>query len=112
MNVPRYIIVQTFEPQEKDDLETFFDVGLGGCRTFALYNIQIRLMGGGAMTHTFRPSDTLVDVNQHILLNQDGPNQPFLLMTNFPKKIFSPADMRKTLKELGNYYSRVPVMSL
>ena len=69
-------------------------------------------MGGGAMTHTFRPSDTLVDVNQHILLNQDGPNQPFLLMTNFPKKIFSPADMRKTLKELGNYYGRVPVMSL
>jgi hypothetical protein len=69
-------------------------------------------MGGGAMTHTFGPSDTLVDVNQHILLNQEGPNQPFLLMTNFPKKIFSPADMRKTLKELGNYYGRMPVMSI
>ncbi|CAI8049983.1 UBX domain-containing protein 1 [Geodia barretti] len=73
--------------------------------------LQIRLMGGGAMTHTFRPSDTLVDVNQHILLNQDGPNQPFLLMTNFPKKIFSPADMRKTLKELGLVPSAVLIQT-
>ena len=54
------------------------------------------------MTHTFKPTDTLVDVNQHILMNQGGLNQPFLLMTNFPKKIFSAADMSKTLKELGN----------
>ena len=64
------------------------------------------------MTHTFKPTDTLVDVNQHILLNQEGPNQPFLLMTNFPKKIFTPADMRKTLKELGIIIPvSVPVMS-
>ena len=56
------------------------------------------------MTHTFKPTDTLVDVNQHILMNQEAPNQPFLLMTNFPKKVFSSADMRKTLKELGNNY--------
>ena len=28
MNVPRYIIVLTFEPQEKDDLETFLPLAL------------------------------------------------------------------------------------
>ena len=60
-------------------------------------------MGGGALTHTFKPTDTLVDVNQHILMNQEGPNHPFLLMTNFPKKVFSADDTRKTLKELGNH---------
>ena len=53
------------------------------------------------MTHTFKPSDTIVDVNQYILMNQDGPNVPFLLMTNFPKKVFSADDAKKTLKELG-----------
>ena len=53
------------------------------------------------MTHTFKPSDTIVDVNQYILMNQDGPNVPFLLMTNFPKNVFSADDAKKTLKELG-----------
>ena len=43
----------------------------------------------------------LVDVQQHILLTQEGPNVPFSLMTNFPKKVFSSDDMKKTLKELG-----------
>ena len=52
--------------------------------------------------HTFKPTDTLIDVNKHILMTQEGPNQPFLLMTNFPKKVFSSTDMRKSLKELGN----------
>ena len=77
----------------------------GQCSHSTLLHIQIRLMGGGALTHTFSPSDTLVDVNQHILMNQDTPNTPFLLMTNFPKKVFSPSDMRKTLRELGRYYT-------
>ena len=64
---------------------------------------QIRLIGGGTLTHTFQPTDTLVDVNQHILMNQSSPNTPFLLMTNFPKKVFSSSDMSKTLKELGQF---------
>jgi hypothetical protein len=73
--------------------------------------LQIRLMGGGSLTHAFRPSDTLVEVSQHILSSQAGPSQPFLLMTNFPKKVFSPDDMRKSLKELGLVPSAVLIQT-
>ena len=58
-------------------------------------------MGGGAIVHTFKATDTLVEVNQHILMNQDGSNAPFSLMTNFPKRLFTAEDMNKSLKELG-----------
>ena len=51
--------------------------------------------------HTFQATDTLMEVNRHILMNQPGENQPFVLMTNFPKKFYTPEDMGKTLKELG-----------
>lgn len=73
---------------------------------------QIRLLGGGALTHTFKPTDTLLDVRQHILLTQEGPNVPFSLMTNFPKKVFSSDDMNKTLKELGRTLPLAVVVSM
>ena len=51
--------------------------------------------------HSFRSEDTLVDVNQHILLNQPGPNAPFRLMTSFPRRVFTGEDSKRTLRELG-----------
>ena len=56
------------------------------------------------MVHSFKPTDTLVDVNQFILMNGTEGNAPYSLMTNFPRKVFTPADMDKTLSELGEFY--------
>ena len=54
------------------------------------------------LTHTFKAANTLVDVNRFILLNRSGDNtMAYKLMTNFPKKVFTPEDMNKTLAELG-----------
>ena len=59
------------------------------------------------LTQTFKPSDTLIDVNKYILMNRSGDNLvPFVLMTNFPKKTFSPDDMGRTLQELGEHVYR------
>ncbi len=60
--------------------------------------------------HTFQAMDVLSEVQRFILTNQPGDNQPFALMTNFPKKIFTAEDTGKTLRELGqptraHYYS-------
>ena len=63
--------------------------------------LQIRLFGGSAITHTFKATDTLVDVNRHILMNRTDDGSPYSLVMNFPKKIFQPSEMDKTLKELG-----------
>lgn len=51
--------------------------------------------------HTFSATDSLIDVNRHILLNQSGQNMPYSLMTTFPRKVFTEEDHNKTLKELG-----------
>ena len=62
---------------------------------------KIRLFGGSALTHTFKATDTLVDVNRHIMMNRTDDGSPYSLVTSFPKKVFQPADMNKSLKELG-----------
>ena len=63
---------------------------------------QIRCFGNQVLTHTFKAADTLVDVNKFIMLNRSGDNtEAYKLMTNFPKKVFTPEDMNKTLAELG-----------
>ena len=64
-------------------------------------SLQIRLMEGGTLVHAFQATDTLVEVQRHILLHQPGANTPFRLMTTFPKQIFTASDMGRTLKDLG-----------
>ena len=70
---------------------------------YTLFNdvLQIRLMNGSTLVHTFNVTDSLVDVNQYILMNQTGENIPYSLMTTFPRKVFSHLDHNKSLKELG-----------
>ena len=69
--------------------------------TIVLFLKQIRLFGGGTLTHTFKATDTLVDVNRHILMNRTDDGSPYSLVTSFPKKVFQPVDMERSLKELG-----------
>ena len=51
--------------------------------------------------HTFEATDTLEEVNWYIAANRTDTGGPYSLMTNFPKKVFTAADTRRTLKELG-----------
>ena len=63
---------------------------------------QIRQFDGQPLTHSFNASDTLVDVNRFIMMNRDeDESTPFSLMTSFPRHVFTPDEMNKTLKELG-----------
>ena len=62
---------------------------------------KIRLFGGGTLIHTFKATDTLVDVNRHIMMNRTDDGSPYSLVTSFPKKVFQPGDMNKSLKEVG-----------
>ena len=77
---------------------------LWNCIVCFWFPLQIRCFGGQVLTQTFKPSDTLVDVNKYILMNRSGDNLlPYTLMTNFPKKTFSSDDMSKSLQELGKF---------
>lgn len=66
--------------------------------------VQIRLTDGGTLVHTFNATDSLVDVNQYILMNQSGENSPYSLMTTFPRRVFTHHDHNKSLNELGELY--------
>ncbi|XP_070578908.1 UBX domain-containing protein 1-like [Ptychodera flava] len=64
--------------------------------------LQIRLPNGSAMTQTFGVSEQLAAVRVYVQLNRtDGNNDPFTLMTTFPRKVYTEEDMEKPLKELG-----------
>ena len=37
------------------------------------------------------------------MMNRTDDGSPYSLVTNFPKRVFQPADMEKSLKELGQF---------
>ena len=55
------------------------------------------------MTNSFGVNEELAAVRLYVDLNRKdgGSAAPFTFMTNFPKKVFSEVDMRKTLASLG-----------
>ena len=55
------------------------------------------VIGGATLTHTFKATDTLVDVNRHIMMNRTDDGSPYSLFTNFPKRVFQPANMDTVL---------------
>jgi len=65
--------------------------------------LQIRLPNGSALTNSFGVNEELAAVRLYVDLNRKdgGSAAPFTFMTNFPKKVFSEMDMRKTLASLG-----------
>jgi len=52
--------------------------------------IQIRFKDGNTIKATFKPTDPVRTVFDHVALLLNSQN--FSLMTNFPKKVFSPKD--------------------
>ena len=73
--------------------------------------LQIRLFGGKTLVQSFPATQTLIDVNRYILANRTDDNTPYNLMTTYPRHVFVPDEMNKSLKELGQYNIAVnPIM--
>ncbi|KAL0267159.1 UNVERIFIED_CONTAM: hypothetical protein PYX00_009507 [Menopon gallinae] len=73
--------------------------------------IQIRLTNGQTLTHTFGCKEQLSAVRLYIQMNRTDGSEPFSMMTNFPKKIFSDEDFEKPLEALGLTPSAVIIVS-
>uniref|UniRef100_T1IQR2 UBX domain-containing protein n=1 Tax=Strigamia maritima TaxID=126957 RepID=T1IQR2_STRMM len=73
--------------------------------------IQVRLPNGTALTQSFGSKEELAAVRLYILMSQNEIGEPFTMMTNFPKRIFTADDMEKPLFELGLVPSAVIIIS-
>lgn len=75
--------------------------------------LQIRLPDGSALTNQFGINEELAAVRLYVDLNRkDGRSAlPFTFMTTFPKKVFSEADMKTSLKGLGLVPSAVLIVT-
>lgn len=65
-------------------------------------DIQIRLPNGAKLQTTFQATDTLDDVYAYVMANRtDASNDPFVLMTSFPKQVFEGGAASATLRDAG-----------
>ena len=63
--------------------------------------MQIRLLGGGAIVHEFSASSKLDEVQRFVESQATSPQGNCMLMTSFPKHVFTREEADKTLQELG-----------
>ncbi|CAI5798202.1 domain-containing 1 [Podarcis lilfordi] len=71
-------------------------------REYDQCRIQVRLLDGTSLTQTFRAKEQLAAVRLYVELNRkDNGDEPFHLLTSFPRRVFTEEDMEKPLQELG-----------
>uniref|UniRef100_A0A0F7Z398 UBX domain-containing protein 1 n=1 Tax=Crotalus adamanteus TaxID=8729 RepID=A0A0F7Z398_CROAD len=81
-------------------------------REYDQCKIQVRLLDGTSLTHTFKAREQLAAVRLYVELNrQDGGEDPFHLLTSFPRRVFTEDDMEKPLQELGLVPSAVLIVA-
>ncbi|XP_054852900.1 UBX domain-containing protein 1 [Eublepharis macularius] len=81
-------------------------------REYDQCRIQVRLLDGTSLTQTFRAKEQLAAVRLYVELNrQDGGEEPFNLLTSFPRRVFTEEDMEKPLQELGLVPSAVLIVA-
>jgi len=73
--------------------------------------LQIRLMNGKVLKQDFGVKEPLSAVRLYVQLQAPDINDPFALMTNFPKRVFTEEDMETPLAELGLVPSAVLIMA-
>ncbi|XP_077311986.1 UBX domain-containing protein 1 [Lithobates pipiens] len=74
--------------------------------------IQVRLLDGTALSQTFRAREQLAAVRLYVELNwPGGTEEPFNLLTSFPRRVFTEEDMEKPLQELGLVPSAVLIVA-
>ncbi|XP_026546043.1 UBX domain-containing protein 1 [Notechis scutatus] len=81
-------------------------------REYDQCKIQVRLLDGTSLTHTFKAKEQLAAVRLYVELNRkDGVEDPFHLLTSFPRRVFTEEDMEKPLQELGLVPSAVLIVA-
>lgn len=79
-------------------------------KSYANTRIQIRLLNGNTLVETFDVKEQLSAVRLFIQIKQ-GIDQPFGLMTNFPRKVYGDEDYEKPLEALGLVPSAVLIVT-
>lgn len=73
--------------------------------TIFLACLQVRLPDGTSLTQTFRAREQLAAVRLYVELHRGeepgGDQDPVQLLSGFPRRAFSEADMERPLQELG-----------
>nr|XP_060614260.1 UBX domain-containing protein 1 isoform X1 [Anolis sagrei ordinatus] len=81
-------------------------------REYDQCRIQVRLLDGTSLTQTFRAKEQLAAVRLYVELNRkDDAEEPFILLTSFPRRVFTEEDMEKPLQELGLVPSAVLIVA-
>ncbi|XP_061462620.1 UBX domain-containing protein 1 isoform X2 [Rhineura floridana] len=81
-------------------------------REYDQCRIQVRLLDGTSLTQTFRAKEQLAAVRLYVELNRkDSGEEPFQLLTSFPRRVFTEEDMEKPLQELGLVPSAVLIVA-
>ncbi|KAB0404714.1 hypothetical protein E2I00_019063, partial [Balaenoptera physalus] len=74
-------------------------------REYDQCRIQVRLPDGSSLTQTFRAREQLAAVRLYVELHRGeelgGGQDPVQLLSGFPRRAFSEADMERPLQELG-----------
>ncbi|XP_053133666.1 UBX domain-containing protein 1 isoform X2 [Hemicordylus capensis] len=81
-------------------------------REYDQCRIQVRLLDGTSLTQTFKAKEQLAAVRLYVELNRkDSGEEPFNLLTSFPRRVFTEEDMEKPLQELGLVPSAVLIVA-
>lgn len=89
----------------------FTCVLLSNNRVLVFVCTQFRLTNGTAITGSFQATDTLSTVQEYVSTNRTDGSTPFALMTSFPRKTFTTADMNTSLKDAGLVPSAVLILT-
>ncbi|XP_069036362.1 UBX domain-containing protein 1 [Lepisosteus oculatus] len=73
--------------------------------------IQVRLLDGSALTAVFKAQEPLAAVRVYVQLNGGAGPEDFLLLTPYPRRVFTEDDMEKPLRELGLVPSAVLIVA-
>lgn len=79
-------------------------------KTYTSTRIQIRLLNGSTLVETFDVKEQLSAVRLFVQIKQ-GIEEPFGLMTNFPRKVYTDEDFEKPLETLGLAPSAVLIVT-
>ncbi|XP_067170883.1 UBX domain-containing protein 1 [Apteryx mantelli] len=80
-------------------------------REYNQCRIQVRLLDGTSLTQTFKAKEQLAAVRLYVELNRKDGEEPFSLLTTFPRRVFTEEDMEKPLQELGLVPSAVLIVA-
>nr|KAF6275659.1 UBX domain protein 1 [Myotis myotis] len=84
-------------------------------REYDQCRIQVRLPDGTSLTQTFRAREQLAAVRLYVELHRGeepgGDQDPVQLLSGFPRRAFSEADMERPLQELGLVPSAVLIVA-